>query len=67
MNADARIDVSLRAETHLLDCVRRLSEEMKANGDLTRGTDDLLAGIEDKHEEHFYLLRQRASKDAWKA
>lgn len=42
----------LKASSHLVECI----EEM---GVMTRGLDNLIAGIEDKHEGHVYLLKQR--------
>jgi DNA-binding ferritin-like protein len=62
---DSHVESSLRAETHLLKCISRLSDEMEVKGILTKGTDNLIAGIQDKHEEHLYLLQQRLTDD-WK-
>lgn len=42
----------LKVTSHLVDC-------MKECGTLTRGLDNLIAGIEDKHEGNIYLLKQR--------
>ena len=42
----------LKVAAHLVDC-------MKECGTLTRGLDNLIAGIEDKHEASVYLLKQR--------
>lgn len=50
---------SYLAEMNFLKATAHLVEHMKANGTLTRGLDNLLAGIEDKHEGHVYLLKQR--------
>jgi DNA-binding ferritin-like protein len=50
---------SYLAEMNFLKVAAHLVEHMKANGTLTRGLDNLLAGIEDKHEGHVYLLKQR--------
>jgi len=50
---------SLAAEMNFLGCASRLVESMKECGLLTRGLDNLIAGIEDKHEGHVYLLKQR--------
>jgi hypothetical protein len=36
-----------------------LAECLKECGLMTRGLDNLLAGIEDKHESNVYLLKQR--------
>jgi DNA-binding ferritin-like protein len=53
------IALSLHAELWFLIFVQGVARRMKAAGALSRGTDNLLAGIEDKHEEHVYLLKQR--------
>lgn len=50
---------SLRAETSFLLVTQVLVKGLKARGTFSRGTDNLVAGIEDKHEEHVYLLQQR--------
>ena len=50
---------SYLAEMNFLKVAAHLVEHMKAKGTLTRGLDNLLAGIEDKHEGHVYLLKQR--------
>ena len=42
----------LKVTAHLVDC-------MKNCGTLTRGLDNLIAGIEDAHENSIYLLKQR--------
>lgn len=51
------------AEIGLLRCIKHCVESMKEKGTLTRGLDNLLAGIEDTHEGHIYLLKQRIQKD----
>lgn len=58
-NPTAYLESSLLAEGQFLACVKQVVEVMKANGELTRGVDNMLAGIEDKHESHIYLLKQR--------
>lgn len=50
---------SYLAEMNFLKVVSHLVEHMKECGTLTRGLDNLIAGIEDKHEGHVYLLKQR--------
>lgn len=50
---------SYLAEMNFLKVTAHLVEHMKANCTLTRGLDNLLAGIEDKHEGNVYLLKQR--------
>jgi DNA-binding ferritin-like protein len=42
----------LKVAAHLVEC-------LKECGLLTRGLDNMIAGIEDKHESHVYLLKQR--------
>lgn len=53
---------SHRVEMGFLNSVAGAVESMKAQGTLTRGLDNLLAGIEDSHEGHVYLLKQRLSQ-----
>ena len=50
---------SYLAEMNFLKAVDHLVENMKTCSTLTRGLDNLLAGLEDKHEGHVYLLKQR--------
>lgn len=50
---------SLQAERNFLMVMAHVADQMKETGQLSRGVDNLLAGIEDKHEEHIYLLKQR--------
>jgi DNA-binding ferritin-like protein len=52
---------SLAAELGFLRCLDLAVESMHECGTLTRGTDNLLAGVEDVHEGHVYLLKQRVS------
>ena len=47
------------AEMNFLKATSHLVGHLKECGMLTRGLDNLLAGIEDKHEGHIYLLKQR--------
>ena len=53
---------SYLAEMNFLKVTSHLVEHMNECGILTRGLDNLLAGIEDKHEGHVYLLKQRISQ-----
>lgn len=55
---------SFVAEMSFLKAASRLTQTLKERGLLTRGLDNLLAGIEDKHEGHVYLLKQRISEGA---
>jgi DNA-binding ferritin-like protein len=58
-NPKAYLEVSLSAETEFMACMAEIAKVMKERGDLSRGVDNMLAGIEDKHEGHLYLLKQR--------
>ena len=53
---------SLIAEMNFLAAMKHLCDSLKECGLMTHGLDNLLAGIEDKHEGHVYLLKQRVSK-----
>lgn len=50
---------SYLAEMNFLKVTACLVECMKERGSLTRGLDNLIAGIEDSHENSIYLLKQR--------
>lgn len=50
---------SYLAEMNFLKVTSHLVEHMKECGILTRGLDNLIAGIEDSHESACYLLKQR--------
>ena len=52
---------SLQAEKNFIKTVCLLASSLKEQGVLTRGLDNMLAGIEDVHESHVYLLKQRSS------
>lgn len=52
---------SYQAEMTFLKFVARLVDSLKESGLLTRGLDNMIAGIEDKHESHVYLLKQRCA------
>lgn len=51
--------VSLGVERCVLDCLKAARASLEAKGQLTDGTDNLLQGVADKHEEFLYLLQQR--------
>lgn len=53
---------SLRLEKDFLLVMDQLASQMREQGVLTRGVDNLLAGIEDAHEGHVYLLKQRCGR-----
>jgi hypothetical protein len=50
------------AEMNFLAVMKQLCESLKETGLMTHGLDNLLAGIEDAHEGHVYLLKQRVTK-----
>lgn len=50
---------SYAAEVGFLRCVAHCVCSLKEKGQLSRGLDNMLAGIEDVHEGHVYLLKQR--------
>jgi len=50
---------SYLAEMNFLKASAHLVDDMKECGTLTRGLDNLIAGIEDAHEGRVYLLKQR--------
>jgi DNA-binding ferritin-like protein len=53
---------SLLAEMNFLLVMKHLCDTLKGCGMMTHGLDNMLAGIEDKHESHVYLLKQRVSR-----
>jgi len=53
---------SLMVEMNFLAVMKQLCESLKETGLMTHGLDNLLAGIEDAHEGHVYLLKQRVTK-----
>lgn len=53
---------SYLAEMNFLKVASCLAESMKECGTLTRGLDNMLQGIEDKHENHVFLLKQRIAQ-----
>jgi DNA-binding ferritin-like protein len=53
---------SLMAEMNFLAVMKHICDSLKECGLMTRGLDNQLADIEDKHEGHVYLLKQRISK-----
>lgn len=66
-NPESYVETSLKAEEHFIAGLAAIADEMKNHGGLTRGADNLLAGVEDKHESHVYLLKQRLlPSDHWK-
>jgi len=53
---------SYLAEMNFIKAAAYLAECLKECGLMTRGLDNLLAGIEDRHESNVYLLKQRILK-----
>jgi DNA-binding ferritin-like protein len=51
--------VSLVAEVRILAVTSMVLGLLEQKGQLSHGTDNLLQGVSDKHEEFVYLLRQR--------
>jgi DNA-binding ferritin-like protein len=50
---------SMTAEINFLKIAANMSCSLKEAGLMTRGLDNLLAGIEDRHEGHVYFLKQK--------
>lgn len=59
---DQLVKQSLAAELSFIECIEHAVENLQATGCMTRGLDNMLAGISDTHEGHVYLLKQRLSK-----
>jgi len=57
--SDAAPRRSLEAEQMLVSLVETVMERLKQKNLLTRGLENLLGGIADKHEGLIYLLKQR--------
>lgn len=54
--------VSLATEVFLLEAISLAYKLLEEKSQLSHGTDNLLQGVSDKHEEFVYLLRQRCQK-----
>ena len=52
---------SLTAEINFSNACELLIESLKQSALLTRGLDNMIAGIQDLHEGHVYLLKQRCT------
>jgi DNA-binding ferritin-like protein len=59
LGATEMVNISLGVEQCVLGCLKAAKESLESKGDLSEGTDNLLQGIIDKHEEFVYLLQQR--------
>jgi bacterioferritin (cytochrome b1) len=55
------VATSLAAEEMYLKVLATISSSLDEQDLLSYGTDDMLATIADKHEEHIYLLKRRSS------
>jgi DNA-binding ferritin-like protein len=53
---------SYQAEMSFLKVASHLVEHIKECGMMTRGLDNMIAGIEDAHESNVFLLKQRISQ-----
>lgn len=56
---DTFIQKSLTAEMQFLTLANVVREHLQSNGLLTPGLDNMIAGLQDVHESHVYLLKQR--------
>lgn len=54
---------SFVAEVNFLRCIANCVDNLKTYKTLSRGLDNMIAGIEDLHEGHVYLLKQRVSQE----
>lgn len=57
---DELVDLSLCAESTFVEVMKNVYLSLENCGYMTKGLDNLLAGILDKHEGNIYLLKQRA-------
>lgn len=62
LDADAMVASSLNAENLIVSAVSVVISKLEASGNLSNGTDNLLQGVSDLHEQFVYLLKQRSSK-----
>ena len=56
---DEMVRQSLEVERCVLDCLETARTRLEEKNCLSSGTDNLLQGVADKHEEFVYLLQQR--------
>lgn len=61
VSAAKMVQTSLEVENCVIACLREAKKNLEARDGLTEGTDNLIQGIIDKHEEFVYLLQQRQS------
>lgn len=66
-SASSYVRISSLAEKTFVDFVGSAAKRMQARNGISRGVDNLLAGIEDKHQSHIYLLgqREKAESEPW--
>jgi DNA-binding ferritin-like protein len=60
--SDEYVLISLRAALRTLVVLKIVYASLEHAGLLSHGTDNLLQGVADKHEEQVYLLKQRATQ-----
>lgn len=58
--ASGLVGISLEVEKCVVACLKAARESLESKNQLSDGTDNLLQGVADKHEEFLYLLQQRA-------
>ena len=56
------VDSSLTTESLVIQAIDVALGQLKASGELTNGTDNLLQGVSDLHEGFVYLLKQRSRR-----
>lgn len=59
LNPHVMVAVSLTIERSVLEFIKTIKARLSAQDQLSEGTDNLLQGVADKHEEFVYLLQQR--------
>lgn len=57
--AQDMVGVSLAVERCVVECLKAARSSLEVKDQLSDGTDNLLQGVSDKHEEFLYLLQQR--------
>jgi DNA-binding ferritin-like protein len=58
------VEISLKAESLVLQAIDLTVSRLKGSGTLSNGTDNLLQGVADQHETFVYLLKQRSASQA---
>lgn len=53
------VRVSYEIESCVVECLKSARSGLETKGQLSDGTDNLIQGVADKHEEFLYLLKQR--------